>query len=97
MSTATILLLIRHPDQIGECLSSIDLLCRSTSKIQVVVLGSEPDSQWKNRAYPLGRFQSSGVECYTDTPAEARLCGFQVLDKRGIAALLTRADVVIPL
>ena len=78
-------------------MSSIDLLCRSMSKIQVVVLGSEPDSHWKDGAFLLGRFQASGVECYSDAPAAAQSCGFRVLDKNGIAALLTRAEVVIPL
>jgi hypothetical protein len=97
MSSGTILLLVRNPDQIGECLGSIDLLCRSKSNIQVVVLGTGSDSDWEDKVFPLGRLQTCGVECYTDTPAEAQSCGFHLLNKKGIAALLTRADVVIPL
>lgn len=97
MTRKTILLLIRRPDRIGDCLSSLDLLHRSASKIQVVVLGAGPDASPPGTAACLAPFRKSGIECYTDTPGGAEADGFQVLSRKAIAALLAGADVVIPL
>jgi hypothetical protein len=97
MTCKTILLLIRRPDQIGDCLSYFDLLHRPASKIQVVVLGAGTDSSLQDNAACLARFRKAGIECYTDTPGGVGAGRFQVVSRKEIAALLAGADVVIPL
>lgn len=97
MNTETITLLVRESSKIGECLSSVDLFCRSESKIQVILIGETPQSVYDNKSLRLDSFQRAGVEFYTDTPGHMESYGFQVVNQREIAAFLTRADVVIPL
>lgn len=73
------------------------LFCRSGSKIQVIFLGEAPCSLDESEKIQLAPFQRSGVEFYTDTPGQLEFRGFNLVNQSEIAALLYRADVVVPL
>jgi hypothetical protein len=97
MKPKTIALLIREPQQLGECLSSVGFLSRSASKIQIVLLDAFGSGVCRAVGERLAAFQRDGVECYADGPHVLEPHGFRTLDRSQIAALLLHADVVIPL
>lgn len=97
MEIETIALLIREPAQIGNCLSSIDLLCRLKAQVKLILLGSKDLCDRDQTICRLQAFQDAGIECFADAPGEMQARGFQILDPDRIAQLVTRADMVIAL
>jgi len=97
MKSDNIALLIRDPQQIGNCLSSIDYFCRSNAKIRIILLEAAHACHHPQWICRLEALAGPGVECYADAPGEMQAHGFQVVETAQIAQLLAQADMVITL
>ena len=92
----SIVVLIRHADQLPEALRTGKRFCRAGMKVAVLLLDARLQNSYQGNCEQLPiRLQLHG-ERHDSSAAELQRLGFDTASLQGMAAQIAAADLVIP-